>query len=210
MAKNVKIHGVVYNEVKGLQAPLADDSGEMAYFPDTSDADVAAENMESGKIGYANGKKVAGTMPVHGAGGGTISEKNGTVSIPKGSYDGTGKVAIADTEKEKLISENIRKGITILGVEGGMSTTEGANPQAKSVTPTKSKQVILPDSGSGYNYLSQVTIEPIPDEYINTNGATAEAEHITKGETAFVNGKMVTGTHTDPTFTLASGVLSIS
>lgn len=209
MAKNVKINGVVY-EVKGLQAPLADDSGEMAYFPDTSDADAAAENMDLNKSGYVNGKKVVGTKPVHGAGGGTISEKDGTVSIPKGSYDGTGKVEIAAEEKAKLIPENIRKGISVLGVVGNMSTTEGANPQAKSVTPTKSKQVILPDSGSGYNYLSQVTIEAIPDEYINTDDATAEAEHITKGETGYVKGKKVVGTHTDPTFTLANGVLSIS
>ena len=41
-----------------------------------------------------------------------------------------------------------------------MSGTEGANPQAKSVTPTTSEQVVLPDEG--YNYLSQVTIAPIP------------------------------------------------
>ena len=41
-----------------------------------------------------------------------------------------------------------------------MSGTEGANPQAKTVTPTSSQQVVLPDEG--YNYLSQVTVSAVP------------------------------------------------
>ena len=41
-----------------------------------------------------------------------------------------------------------------------MSGTEDVKAQAKSATPATEQQVITPDEG--YNYLSQVTVEPIP------------------------------------------------
>lgn len=40
-----------------------------------------------------------------------------------------------------------------------MSGTEGANPQAKTVSPTFADQEVLPDEG--YNYLSSVTVKAI-------------------------------------------------
>lgn len=208
MAKSVKINGVTYSDVKEIKIPLASDPTQNAVFPDTSDATAVAESIKNGEIAYVKGKKVTGSMPVNGAGGGEISTKDGAVSIPKGHYDGTGKVEISGTEKAKLIPANIRKGINVLGVDGGMSATEGVNPQAKTVTPTKSAQVVQPDSG--YNYLSEVTVNPIPGEYITTADATAEANDIKKGETAYVGGVKVVGTHTDPAFILADGVLSIA
>lgn len=76
-------------------------------------------------------------------------------------------------EKAKLVANNIREGVTILGVAGSMTGTEGANPQAKTVTPSTSQQEILPDSESGYNYLSQVTVLAIPySEAENPQGGT--------------------------------------
>lgn len=208
MAQTIKINGVIYNDVKEVKLPLASDTSQVAIFPDTSGANAVAGSIKNNETAYVDGKKVTGSMPVKGAGGGTISTKEGTVSIPEGYYDGSGSVGIADTEKQKLIPANIRNGITLLGVEGNMSSTEGLNPQSKAVTPTKSEQIVLPDEG--YNCLSQVTVAAIPDSYITTSDANAEADDIKNGKTAYVNGVKVTGTHTDPTFTLTSGVLSIA
>lgn len=134
-------------------------TGACEFDADTSDATATAAEILKGKTAYKNGSKLTGTMPNNGAVSGTISTKDGTYNVPQGFHDGSGKVGLAATEKEKLIPENIREGVTVLGVVGTMSGTEDAKPQAKSVTPSFEEQQILPDAG--YNYLSQVTVAAI-------------------------------------------------
>ncbi len=64
--------------------------------------------------------------------------------------------------------------------------------QEKTVTPTKSSQSITPDSN--YDGLSKITVNAIPDEYITTADATATANKMLSGETAYVKGSKITGT----------------
>lgn len=136
--------------------------GSCDYDANTQDATAADSEILSGKTAYVKGVKKTGTMVNNGGVTGTISSKEEQYTIPQGFHDGSGKVGIADAEKEKLIAENIRQGVTILGIEGSMSGTEDANAQAKVVTPSTEEQVVLPDSAEGYNYLSQVTVGAIP------------------------------------------------
>ena len=142
-------------------------TGSCEFDVDSGDATVAAAEILKGKTAYARGAKVTGTMTNNGAVSGTISTKAGTYTVPQGYHDGSGKVAISSTEQAKIVPNNIRSGNSILGVTGTMSTTEGAKPQAKTVTPTVSAQTVLPDSG--YNYLSQVTVNAIP--YVESDNA---------------------------------------
>lgn len=135
-------------------------TGTCTYDADTSDATAAAAEIIKGKTAYVKGSAVTGTMPSIGAQTIEISAKTDSKSISMGFHDGSGKVKISDTEAAKIIAENIRDGITILGVTGTMSGSEDMKAQAKTVTPTFSPQEILPDDG--YNALSSVTVNAIP------------------------------------------------
>ena len=141
-------------------------NGSCTFDADTKDATATAAEVLSGKTAYAKGKKVTGSMANNGGATLAITEKAQKVTIPQGYHDGSGYAEIAAAEQEKLIAANIREGVTLLGIEGTMSGTEDAHPQAVEVTPKATEQTILPDTEKGFNYLSQVTVKPIP--YVET------------------------------------------
>ncbi len=134
--------------------------GTCTYDVDTSEATAKAAEILSGKTAAVKGQIVTGTMPNHGGVSGVISKKDTPYTIPQGYHDGSGKAAIDPTEAAKLTPENIRDGVTILGVKGSMSGTEGEKPQQKTVTPKATAQTVTPDEG--YTCLTQVVVEGIP------------------------------------------------
>ena len=159
--------------LKGITAHGADGepiTGTCDYDANTQDATATASEILNGKTAYNKGSKVTGTMPNRGAATLKITSRS-PVTIPQGYHDGSGTAAIDTTEAAKIIPGNIRDGVSILGVEGTMSGTEGAKPQSKTVTPSKNAQTVLPDDG--YNFLSQVVVNAIPySETPNSAGGT--------------------------------------
>ena len=135
-------------------------TGTCTFDANTQDATAAAAEILSGKTAYNKGVKVTGTMKNNGAVAGTISSKSGKYTVPQGYHDGSGTVQIASTEQAKLIAANIREGVTILGVTGSMSGSEGVKAQSKTITPTTAEQTVLPDDT--YTHLSEVTVAAIP------------------------------------------------
>lgn len=146
-------------------------NGACTFDADTQDATAVASEILKGKTAYNKGVKVTGTMNNNGAVNESITTKDQVYTVPQGYHDGSGQVAIDATEQAKIIAENIREGVEILGVTGTMSGLEDVKAQTRTATPTSSAQTILPEDG--YNYLTQVTVEPIPyTETENSAGGT--------------------------------------
>lgn len=160
--------------LKGITAHGKDGevvTGACTFDVDSNDATAAVAEILKEKTAYARGAKLVGTMPNNGAVTGSIKTLTDSYVIAQGYHDGSGKVGIDATEKAKITANNIREGITILGVKGTMSNSEGMKAQAKTVTPSSTQQTILPDVG--YNCLSQVTVAKIPYvESENSAGGT--------------------------------------
>lgn len=145
-------------------------TGTCTFDADTGDATATAAEILTGKTAYVTGSKVTGSMVNNGGVEGTISDLDTPYTIPQGYHDGSGTVEIDAAEKSKIVGDNIRQGVTILGVEGTMIGTEDVKAQSKTVKPTFSEQQIIPDSPD-YNYLSQVTVQAIPvSEAVNEQG----------------------------------------
>lgn len=156
-------------------------SGETATGTSTKDSDTSEDTavvaeILSGKTAHARGVALTGTMANNGAVSGSISTKAEKYTIPIGYHDGSGTVGISATEQAKIIAGNIKAGIQILGVTGDYSG-ESVSAQAKTATPSTSSQTILPDAG--YDYLSQVTVNPI--SYVESDNAAG-------GKTATIAG----------------------
>ena len=141
--------------------------GACTFDADTQDATASEAEILAGKTAYVRGVKRAGTMPNNGAVSVKIASKDDTVQIAQGYHDGAGTAAIDDTEKAKLVAENIRDGVTILGVVGTMTGSEGVVAQSKQVTSSTVDQTIIPDAG--YTHLAQVVVKAMP--YVESNNS---------------------------------------
>lgn len=131
--------------------------GSCSYDADTSDADAVASNILENKTAYVNGNKVTGNMPNRGSVTLEIDDVDDELSITSGYHDGTGVAKLDATEKAKIVAENIKDGVSILGVTGTY-TGEGVPTEQVTVTPYTTAQTILPTTG--YN-ISQVNVNAI-------------------------------------------------
>lgn len=124
---------------------------------DASEVTAEAAEVLNGRT-FGKGDRVeTGSMPDNS---GKTYEMNATtpVTIPMGYQDGSSKVKLSDTELAKLKPENIKQGVSILGVQGDFGADD-IEAQSKTVKPTFVEQVIQPDTG--YTFLTSVTVEPI-------------------------------------------------
>lgn len=126
---------------------------------DLSNDTALQADVLSGKTYHSMNGYAEGTMPNRGSVSGSITTVAGAYQIQEGYHDGTGSVAISSTDRALLIAENIKAGVTILGVTGTHEGGGTVTAQEKSVTPSDSVQVVVPDTG--YDYLSKVTVSAV-------------------------------------------------
>ena len=148
------LSGVTAHDKAG--APV---TGSCDWDSNTTDANATASELLLNKTAYVNKVKITGQMPNNGATGITVTSLGGT-TIPIGFYDGSGKAVIDSTSAANITATNIRRGITILGVEGTLSPEDQLVVGAATATPYTTSYTITAASLS-YDYITQVTVASI-------------------------------------------------
>lgn len=119
MAQNVLINGVAYENVPEVVIPKSGGTGDVTFY-ETSIDNAEQADVLSGKTFHTSSGGKTGNMTNNGAVSGTITDQNyaNGYTIPQGYHNGSGTVNVSSTEKAKIISENIKSGVTIFGVQG--------------------------------------------------------------------------------------------
>ena len=142
--------------------------------------DVEAANVLYNKKFHNNkGVQSTGTMTNRGGTNYTISTTS-PISISQGYYNGNGKISISSTESAKIISSNIRSGVTILGVSGSSSVVDTASATATSA------DILLNKTAYVNGALKTGTIPSLSAAYIMPSSSTQ----------TIVSGNYIAGTQT--------------
>ena len=136
-------------------------TGNCTYDADTKDATATTDDILYGKTAYKNGSKLTGSMPNVGQQTSYLVSRDSGVSINVGYHDGSGTIALSTSDRTALVSDNVREGVTILGIVGNMSGSEDVKATALSATPYTTSKVYHPNDLGDYNYFSQVTVDAI-------------------------------------------------
>lgn len=112
-------------------------TGTCTFDVDSTDATATKSEILATKTAYVNGQKLTGEMVNHE--NANIELDGATEApIPIGFYDGSGKVVLSADELAVLKKENIKEGVTILGVEGEFAGEEVAvTPPAQEAYTTQ-------------------------------------------------------------------------
>jgi len=148
-----------------------------AAYQDVTAVTAAAAGVLSGaKFVDASGTVVTGSMPNNGSKSFAVSEFDEEVTIPKGYYDGTGVVAVAEEQQEKFLPENIKTGVSLLGVTGSFTadgTAAAANILSGKIAYSKGSKITgtMPNNTGYDGYIKNWNDEiVIPEGYHNGNG----------------------------------------
>ena len=124
----------------------------------------------------------------------SVTATAGDVLVGKIYVNAAGSVVAGTIPNNGAVSKSLDVAATSYTIPAGHHNGLGKvtiTLEQKTVTPTKSQQKVTPTTGK---VLSEVTVEPIPSNYIDTGDADATADNILDDKTAYVDGVKVQGT----------------
>lgn len=141
-----------------------DKTGERKKGTSTKTVDASGATAERSEVlinkTFGKGSELqTGSMPDNSGKDVVITSKEGT-AIPVGYSDGSGKARLSDEDIAKLIPENIKEGVTLLGIPGSFGTDD-FSAISKEVTPTFGEQIFNP-ADDGVSFYSSVKVKAIP------------------------------------------------
>lgn len=134
-------------------------TGECDYDVDSSHATARADQLLAGKTAAVKGTLIAGTMPDCGAIVGEVAQKAARYTIPRGYHNGQGSVGLNEADQNVLIPENLREGVSCLGVTGTLREGNGSD---LSTVPGKvflnfasvEEMTVIPNEGEAFSSVS--------------------------------------------------------
>ncbi len=113
------------------------------------------------------------TIKANGAVSKTLDTTTKSYTVPGGYHNGNGKVQVVTEEKTVTANGTVTPTAGKVLSKVTVNVNTAPKLQAKTVTPTKAKQSVAPDSG--YDGLSSVEVNAIPSNYGDVSGVTAAA-----------------------------------
>ena len=123
----------------------------------------------------------------------SVTAESGDVLSGKVIVDAGGKVITGSMPNNGDVTRTLTADEPSCAIPEGYHSGEGEVrivPEAKTVTPAKTVQNVAASEGK---VLYGVTVEAIPDNYVDTTDADAAAGQILADRTAYVNGEKITG-----------------
>ena len=149
---------------KRVRKLIVDDIPMELGLDTSSNSPITPPDVLEGKEGFVNGFKVKGTMKNVEQ---TIDPSTQKQEIVGKDGERIQKIVVnpvTSSIDSNITPLNIRKGVTVLGVEGNLEPDKP--DQEKTIVPTEEDQTIVGDTGFE---LAKVTVKAIPEPYVDGN-----------------------------------------